>query len=124
MASRKISDLIPEMQPLFYKFKDAMDESGIDFIVTCTTRTQAEQDALYEQGRSRPGLVVTWTHKSKHIEGKAFDIVLMENGKPDWNISHPNWTKAVEIGRSVGLIAGGAWAKSKDFPHFEMADNG
>lgn len=121
MASRKIADLIPEMQPLFYKFKDAMDEAGIDFIVTCTRRSQAEQDALYEQGRSKPGRIVTWTHKSKHIEGKAFDIVLMENGKPDWNVSHPNWTKAGEIGRTVGLVWGGAWAKTKDYPHFEIA---
>lgn len=121
--SRKLEDLVNELQPIFYKFQDAMEEAGIDFIVTCTRRTQAEQDALYEQGRSKPGKIVTWTRKSKHIEGKAFDIVIMENGKPDWNVTHPNWTKAGEIGMSIGLDWGGAWIKSKDFPHFQLRES-
>jgi peptidoglycan L-alanyl-D-glutamate endopeptidase CwlK len=46
----------------------------------------------------------------------------MENGKPDWSVTNPKWTKAGEIGKSVGLVWGGSWAKAKDYPHFEMAD--
>lgn len=122
MASRKPEDLDPRLQPLYRAFDTAMDAAGIDYILTCTRRTQAEQSALYEQGRSKPGPIVTWTRKSKHVEGKAFDIVVMENGKPDWNVTNPNWTRAGEIGRKIGLIWGGSWARSKDFPHFELPE--
>lgn len=38
-------------------------------------RSQAEQDALFAQGRTRPGPVVTWTRDSDHIRGIAADIV-------------------------------------------------
>ena len=47
-------------------------------------RTQERQDQLYSQGRTRPGPIVTWTKTSKHTEGKAVDIVLLKDGKIDW----------------------------------------
>jgi peptidoglycan L-alanyl-D-glutamate endopeptidase CwlK len=120
MASRKIEDLCDEMRPLCNAFCMGMAAEGIDFLITCTRRTQAEQDVLFEQGRSRPGKIVTWTRNSKHITGKAFDIVIMENGKPDWSVSNPAWTRAGVIGEGVGLIWGGKW-HSPDYPHFEIA---
>jgi len=122
MASRKPEELIDTVQTLYRRFSVCMQEAGIDYILTCTRRTQAEQDALYEQGRSRPGRIITWTRSSKHIDGKAFDIVIMENGKPDWDVSNTKWMKAGEIGRTCGLIWGGAWARSKDYCHFELAE--
>lgn len=43
-------------------------EYGIqDFQVTCGIRTQEEQNALYEQGRTKPGKIVTWTKQSNHL---------------------------------------------------------
>jgi peptidoglycan L-alanyl-D-glutamate endopeptidase CwlK len=119
MPSRKIEDLLPELQIKYFAFKKAMNEAGIDYIVTATRRTQQEQDALYAQGRTKPGKKVTWTRKSKHIDGKAFDICIMENGKPDWDVSNPDWRKAGEIGIKAGLDWGGLWDKP-DFPHFQI----
>jgi len=121
--SRRIEDLTPRTQVKYQAFESAMKDAGIDFIVTCTRRTQEEQNALYEQGRSRPGTIVTWTRKSKHIDGRAFDIVIMEHGKPDWNITNPKWTKAGEIGKTVGLDWGGSWMSSKDYPHFQNLED-
>lgn len=43
-------------------------------------RTQAEQDRLYAQGRTRPGPIVTWTRRSRHIGGRAVDVGLLERG--------------------------------------------
>ena len=57
MASRKIEDCVPELQEKFAAFKAAMDAAGIPFILTCTKRTQEEQNALYAQGRTAPGRV-------------------------------------------------------------------
>jgi len=119
-VSRKIEDLIPEMALPWRSFAEKMLEAKIDFIVTSTRRTQAEQDALYAQGRTAPGEIVTWTRRSKHIEGKAFDIVIMENGKPDWKVTNPKWTRAGEIGESVGLEWAGRWKTHREFPHFQI----
>ena len=51
MSSRKIEDLVPKLQMLYYQFKAKMDLAKIPFIVTCTARTVKEQVALYAQGR-------------------------------------------------------------------------
>ena len=120
MASRDPKLLLPELYEKYLRFAAAMKEAGIDYILTCTLRTQADQDALYAQGRTQPGKKVTWTRKSKHIEGKAFDIAILKDGKITWN--QDDYMKAGEIGLSIGLDWGGAWAKSKDYPHFQIPE--
>jgi peptidoglycan L-alanyl-D-glutamate endopeptidase CwlK len=40
-------------------------------------------------------------------------------GKNDWDVSHPGWAKAAELGKSVGLEWGGDWKGFKDMPHFQ-----
>ena len=126
MASRNIADCIPEVQEKYAAFAVRMAETGIPFMLTCTSRTQEEQDALYAQGRTRPGPKVTWTRKSKHIEGRAFDIAILRDGKPCWDVKAdvngdavPDYDQAGEIGESVGLRWGGRF-KSPDRPHYEV----
>ena len=117
MASRSIEDLTPETQELYHKFAVVMKAKGISYIVTCTYRSPEEQSALYEQGRSKPGKIVTWTRNSRHTDREAFDIAILKNGKITWNPA--DYLDAVKIGKAVGLDAGGAWIRNKDFPHFE-----
>ena len=120
--SRKIEDLTQETQQKFAEFKERMDTAGIDFIVTATLRTHEEQEKLYAQGRTAPGKIVTWTLNSKHLGGTAFDIVIMSNGKPDWDISNQGWLKAGQIADSIGLEWGGFWKKSPDYPHIQLKE--
>jgi len=127
MSSRKIEDLVPELQEKFKMFAAKMAEAGIPFALTCTYRSQEEQDALYAQGRTKPGSVVTWTRKSKHIDRKAFDIVVLKDGRASWDVKvdvdgdHiPDYEEAGAIGESCGLKWGGRF-KSPDRPHFELA---
>ena len=102
--SRLISDLSPEMQPLCNEWCAKMDTAGIDYLITCTGRTQSEQEELYALGRTKPGKIVTWTLNSKHLTGDAFDFCIMFAGRPDWKMSHPElWQKAITIGKSLGL---------------------
>lgn len=131
--SRLITDCLPELQEKARLFVLAMAEADIPFMFTCTKRTQAEQDALYAQGRTKPGKKVTWTRKSKHIDGKAFDIVIIKDGKPCWDTKVsvdgddiPDYEEAGRIGESLGLRWGGRFKNSKgqprpDYPHFEIA---
>ena len=116
--SRDPKDLSEKMLPLYLAFKDAMEKAGIDFILTCTGRTKAEQAELYAQGRTKPGRIVTWTMNSKHITGNAFDIAVKVNGKVSWD--RINYQRPGLIGESVGLTWGGLWQGKPDYPHFEI----
>lgn len=128
MASRKIEDLVPDLQPLAREFAARMAEAGVPFIFTCTRRTAAEQMELYARGRTTPGPKVTWTIRSRHVEGKAFDIAICKAGIPQWNVKAdvdvdgvPDYLEAGRIGESIGLAWGGRW-RSPDFPHFEIKE--
>jgi peptidoglycan LD-endopeptidase CwlK len=114
--SRSIMDLILPMQDKFEAFSAKMDELDIDFIVTCTYRSQEEQNALYAQGRTTPGKVVTWTKNSRHTQRDAFDIAILKNGKITWDDS--DYLTAGNIGESVGLVWGGRWHQP-DSCHFQ-----
>ncbi len=59
--------------------------STVPFIVVEGLRTKERQAELYAQGRTKPGKIVTWTLKSKHIDGKAVDIAPFVAGQIDWN---------------------------------------
>ena len=62
--------------------KRAIEISEVDFTVLEGVRTIERQRELYAQGRTAPGKIVTWTMKSRHIEGKAVDLVPYPL---DWN---------------------------------------
>ena len=129
--SRKVEDLTPEMQVKFKEFAAKMAEVGLPFILTSTYRSQEEQNALYEIGRSKPGRKVTWTLHSRHTQRDAFDIAVIKEGKPTWDTKVsvnendiPDYFEAGKIGQEVGLIWGGTFKNSKgdplpDFPHFQ-----
>lgn len=78
-----------------------MTAEGQDFVVTETFRSQERQDELWAQGRTKPGRKVTWTRKSKHTEGRAFDFAMRVGGKISWRAE--DYKIAGEIGTSVGL---------------------
>jgi peptidoglycan L-alanyl-D-glutamate endopeptidase CwlK len=96
---------------------------------TQTLRTIAEQDALYAQGRTTPGKIVTWAKggKSYHNYGVAIDICLIIDGKEaSWDITKDfdkdgisDWMEIVTIFKSRGWEWGGDWATKKDYPHFQ-----
>jgi peptidoglycan L-alanyl-D-glutamate endopeptidase CwlK len=119
MSSRRIEDLVPELQEKYWLFDSGMTLYKIDYIVTATRRTKAEQEALYAKGRTTPGPIVTWTLKSKHLLGKAFDIAIIEDGKIDWSTDNPKWEIAGRIGQEVGLTWGGNFT-NPDMPHYEV----
>lgn len=127
MASRKITDLLPQLQIKFAAFAAKMAEAGVPFIVTCTYRSQAEQEMLWAQGRTRPGPKITWTKNSQHTLRRAFDIVVCKDGIPNWNYKADvdedhvsDYEEAGAIAEGLGLEWGGRWAKSPDYCHFQL----
>jgi peptidoglycan L-alanyl-D-glutamate endopeptidase CwlK len=130
MASRKIEDLHPDLQPLCRAFLAQAEKQNIDVLITCTYRSNAEQDVLYAQGRTTPGRIVTRAKagQSAHnftIDGKpaakAFDVVPLVDGKPQWDAGHPAWQELGKIGMGLGLNWYGApGSRFVEFPHFQM----
>ncbi|MCX5727095.1 MAG: M15 family metallopeptidase [Candidatus Saganbacteria bacterium] len=122
MASRNPEDLSPAMQEKYSAWEMEMQNNGIDFILTCTRRSQTEQNALYLQGRGLPGKIVTWTLNSKHLTGDAFDFCIMNNGKCDWGMQlKDQWDKAIEIGKSIGLSqVVNSKGKVMEFAHLQI----
>jgi len=132
MASRKIEDLHPDLQPLCRAFLEQAEQQNIDVLITCTFRSNAEQTALYAQGRTAPGRIVTRAKagQSAHnftIDGqpaaKAFDVVPLVDGKPQWDARHPAWQALGKIGMGLGLNWYGAPGSAfPEFPHFELKE--
>lgn len=136
MASRLLSDLHPDLQPIATDFLAKCKSAGLDILITCTYRNDQEQDALYAQGRTMPGLRVTnakggqSAHNATRIYGgkpipaaRAFDIVPLLNGKPIWSDGAKEWQIAGKIGMELGLDWYGApHAKFRESPHFALQD--
>lgn len=89
-------------------------------------RTFAEQDALYAQGRTTPGQVVTHSRggASYHNYGIAIDFALLIDGTQiSWDTKKDfdsdgvaDWTEVINIFQNAGWTWGGSWG---DNPHFE-----
>lgn len=145
----KIELLEPSTREKVEKMLHFLDSEKISYKVIETLRTEAVQMAYYAQGRQplytvnalrkEAGLfvideatnkrIITWTLRSKHLEGKAIDIVPVKDGKIPWNILSQEiadlYIRIGKIGESVGLAWGGRWTPidkfglGKDAPHFE-----
>lgn len=123
--------------------REAIKESPLDFRITQGVRTAAYQNSLYQQGRTKPGKVVTncdgYKNKSNHQAqkdgfGHAIDIFIcgyMKDGKYVKTDEKEGYSfanlKAVadhikKISAKFGYNVkwGGDWDKFKDYPHFEL----
>lgn len=122
--SRDIMDLLPTVRQMCAQFLEDCRRDGIDVILTATFRDHAAQAALYAQGRTAPGRIVTnaapgW---SWHQWRCAFDIVPMRNGKPVWGTVGDDlalWMRCGAIGENIGLEWAGRWTSFREFPHFQ-----
>lgn len=102
-------------------FQECYKAGIVDIFITETYRSQARQNYLYEQGRTRPGSVVTWTKTSNHTSRRAWDIAVA----PPKDLYDLNTLKRVgAIAAKLGITWGGYWpASSYDAPHFEIPTN-
>lgn len=97
--------------------------------ITFGLRTMAEQQALYDQGRTKPGNIVTNAKPgaSYHNWGLAIDFALIVDGKTvSWDINRDfdgdhmaDWMEVVNIFKAAGWEWGGSWISLKDYPHLE-----
>ena len=120
LTIQRIATTHPLVRDTFTRFIVAAEtELNITLRVTHGLRTIAEQNALYAQGRTTAGKIVTNAKggQSFHNHGLAIDVVEMINGKPNWNF---DFSKLKPIADRFGMVWGGNFKTIIDRPHFEI----
>lgn len=142
--SRRLEDLEPRTAAAAARALADLKARGIPVVVTSTLRTEAEQAALYAQGRegleavnarrASAGLYRltetenTYTvtnadgmkHKSNHQGGRALDVVPEQAGRPVWPAdTDPRWAQISGVFKAHGFKWGGDWKDFPDLPHYE-----
>jgi peptidoglycan L-alanyl-D-glutamate endopeptidase CwlK len=127
MNSRDIKDLHPYLAT---RFKQAVDEWFLKYpskpqpFLTQTFRSNDYQNDLYEQGRSKPGKVVTNARGGQSMHNfppsHAFDIAFKKaTDEVSWDIGL--FRAFAEIITPLGVDWGGNWTGGfKDYPHFQV----
>jgi len=112
----------------------AIQDSPVDFTITDGVRTTEQQQALFAQGRTAPGEIVTNADGIEVISnhqlkadglGYAVDLYPFVNGKVQLN-DKANLRKIAnhikETAKRLGynIEWGGDWKSFVDLPHFEL----
>lgn len=131
-SRKSLEGLHPDMIRLM---EESVKHSPFDFTITDGVRETQEQQALYAQGRTKPGKRVTdldgVKKKSKHQRkadgyGRAVDLFPFVNGKVD--VKDEQQLLPIIAGHILGtanrlgikIIWGGLWKGLVDRPHFEL----
>lgn len=119
-SEKCIATLHPSVQPYARALVDRAKEVGITIKIISGLRTYEEQDALYAQGRTLPGRIVTNAKggQSNHNFGIAFDIGIFEAGQ--YKGESPKYKAVGALGVELGLEWGGNWKTIHDEPHFQL----
>ncbi|MCP3807113.1 M15 family metallopeptidase [Paenibacillus sp. Lou8.1] len=130
-SEKRLTGLDPVFKLVLDKLIERCYARGVWVLITQGLRTYAEQDALYAQGRTKPGQVITKARGgySNHNFGFAADFaLLLRDGRTvSWDTlrdddkdSLPDWSEVVEEAKGLGLEWGGDWRTFKDMPHLQM----
>lgn len=124
---RDITLCHPRLQALAERLVEECNKQGLKIKIGETLRTVAEQDALYAQGRTKPGAIVTnapgSSFSSCHQWGIAFDF-FRNDGLGAYYDNDGFFTNVGRIGVSLGLEWGGNWKSPVDKPHFQLPNWG
>ncbi len=108
---KSLDELTSYFRPLAEQLLSQCKAVDIPCRVVDTGRTPSEQVQKLLQK-------VSWTSLSKHLpqppemKSEAVDIVpeaILEEHKPNWDVTSPLWTTIGVIGEDVGLEWGGRW---------------
>ena len=128
LSKQRLTGVNPKLVQVVQR---ALELTTQDFSVLEGVRTAQRQRELYQQGRTTPGNIVTWTLKSKHIDGVAVDLIPYPL---DWNdtkafnaIAEAMFKASKEL--KIPIRWGADWDQDgkprergeTDSPHFELA---
>lgn len=130
--AERLAGVHPDLVAAIDRILAAMAAFGTPMFVVAGLRTDAEQAALYAEGRTTPGAIVTHadgvTHKSMHQAqadgyGHAVDCAFVDDPATPkdetWDLAQP-WPVYGALGHQLGLLWGGQWQRLVDRPHLEL----
>ena len=124
---RDITLCHPRLQTLTAQLVDKCAGAGLPIKIGESFRSVAEQDALYAQGRTQPGNIVTnakgSSYSSQHQWGIAADFYRAD-GKGAYNEAGDYFNRVGAIAKQLGLGWGGDWKSIVDKPHVYLPDWG
>lgn len=137
LTDEEVHTLLDGSQPAFtsvypvlvirtMKLITSLGNADLPFGAFMGLRTFAQQDAIYAQGRSAPGKIVTDARggESWHNFGLAIDLV--EDGDESrvgiqWSWKdNAAYLQIGKLAQAAGLDWGGFWKAFKDYPHVEL----
>ncbi|MBN9312874.1 MAG: hypothetical protein BGO40_03035 [Chryseobacterium sp. 39-10] len=141
LSKRSLDNLEGVHPDLAKVMKAAITNSPVDFTIVCGLRTTKQQQEIFAQGRTKPGLKVTNADGVKNLSnhqdeadgkrdglGAAVDLYPFFLGKVQVNhidtiarlkeiAAHIKKTAAA---MGIKIIWGGDWRKPYDPPHFQL----
>lgn len=120
-SERVISTLHARLRDKARQLVQSAATKGIKIKIISGLRTYDEQNALYAQGRTSSGRVVTNARGgySNHNFGVAFDVgVFSSDGK--YLDESPAYKTVGQLGKALGFEWGGDWSSIQDQPHFQL----
>ena len=120
MASRSLDDLAAPVKSAALAMLARCRAAGLEVLIYCTLRSNDEQAALYAQGRTTGGEIVTNARGgySNHNFGIAFDIGVFSGNR--YLPESPLYKAVGALGMELGLECGGNWTSIVDQPHFQL----
>jgi peptidoglycan LD-endopeptidase CwlK len=125
-SEERLTQVHPALAKAIRALATMLEARGIIIRVVQGLRDTHQQAALYAQGRTTPGQVVTNAPAghSWHEFGLAVDCMVGLRGVTPWkqddNGDSPDYKAMEEAGQSLGLISGACW-HHPDKPHFQLA---
>lgn len=125
LSKRSLGEMVGLHPVLGFAVTEAIQITKQDFGIVNKggVRTDAEQDDMYAQGRTKEGSKVTWTLDSYHQYGLAVDLVAYVDGAFTWEDRYySDIAKAMKevIEKHDLPIEWGFDLWGKDKPHFQM----
>ena len=125
LNSRDVSLLRPDVAANCRTWLERCRAAGLNVLVTNTVRDREYQEYLYQQGRTRPGGIVTngrvpTFHSDR--AGLAWDFCKNVKGS---EYSDPDFfRRAAALAKEMGFSWGGDWRSFPDSPHIQWDSRG
>ncbi len=126
VSEQRLALVHPDLARRVHAALDALAQHGTFFRVAQGLRTFAEQDALYAQGRTAAGHVVTnarggWSNHNFGCAVDCYPFLQGRSGDVNFNPSSVQFQAMVVALKAQGLAWGGDWHDPVDPPHFQLA---
>ncbi len=127
--SDRLTGVHPTLIAAIVRVLGEMSADSTPMFVVGGVRSDKQQAALYAQGRTAPGPIVTYKdgilHKSNHqihADGFGYAVDCAFVSKSPFDLSHP-WEQYGLALEALGIQWGGRW-KMVDKPHAELMEQG